>query len=416
MKEILLPGFMLGVCTAGVAQTLTCQPGTYLPPGGSVCLQALPGNYVPNAGATAQIAAPAGSFVSVFAATAATPAPPGTYVPGTGATTAVMAQPGYYVAEEGATAPQVPKPGFYTATFGATTPIGAGLVASGANQALAGARQLLGARPELAEDSGLAVAALGARRSTEQTGVAGADKLSTHTSGIVLQAQWQRAAVGGASLFAGWAEQRLSPLAAGSARSEQWLVGASRQMQGVHASLFAGQARAKVRREISELPTAEQQEAAISTQVFGVQAATGWAVPAWRAELRLAGGATRVAQKAFVETGSAGSAAGLSVQGWKQVAVPASVTLHHDLGAAALAWGLRADLNGSKALRAAPIAAPEVAVEIPVAESATRAFVGALSLKGVALGGGLRLSGALAVEAGPKASEALGRLTLNLRW
>lgn len=432
MKSLSLSGFMLSVCGASVAQS-TCTPGFYDPAGGSACVAALPGTFVPTAGATAATQAPPGSYVAVPAATIATLAPAGSYVSVAGATTANQAPPGsfvsgigataadpaplgYYVAGFGATAPQAAGAGFYTAALASTAPIGAGLLATGANHAVSGTRQLLGARPALMNDSGLALNLLGGRSDTEQDGITGTERPSTRNAGLVLQGQLQSAAAGGGSVFAGWVDQKQESLGAGSADSTLWLAGWSQQVFGLRATAFGGQARASGVREVREIAAPEQQRWSNSTRMLGVQAAAAMRLPDWRAEWRLAGGLTQYQQKAFTEAGAVGSTAGLRIERWSHLAVPVQVTMWHDLGAAGFEWGARADLNRKKALQASLTNGQTFGFEIPVGQSATQALLARLTLNGWDVGSGLRLRGAIGVEAGPKTRDLVGQLGLEKRW
>lgn len=399
MKNLSLSGFMLGVCTAGVAQTSTCGPGFYDPAGGSAC-----------------VPAPVGSYVNVPGATSATPAAPGSFVAVTGATAANLAPIGFYVAGSGASSAQAVSSGFYTPGFGASAPVGAGLLATGANHAVGATRQLLGARPAPMDDSGLAAQLLGASSSIEQDGITGAERPSSRSAGVLLQGQLQTAAAGAGSAFAGWVEQRQETLAAGTGRSTAWLAGWSQRLFGASASAFAGQSRGRGVREVREVAPSEQQSWSSTTRIVGVQAAAAMRLTDWRAEWRIAGGVTQFSQQAFTEAGSAGSTAGLRVDRWRQLSVPVQLTLWHDLGAAGFEWGARADLNGKKALQASLTNGQTFAFEIPVGQAATQALLARLTLNGWDLGSGLRLRGALGVEAGSKTREVGGQIGIEKRW
>jgi hypothetical protein len=334
----------------------------------------------------------------------------------TGATTANLAPIGFYVAGTGASSAQAVSSGFYTPGFGASAPVGAGLLATGANHAISGARQLLAARPAAMDDSGLGVALLGGRSDTEQIGITGTDRPASRSAGVLLQAQLQPAAAGAGSAFAGWVEQRQETLSAGTGKSTQWLVGWSQRVFGLRASAFAGQARAEGVRDVREVAPSEQQAWSSSTQIVGAQAAAALRLTDWRAEWRLAAGVTQYSQKAFAEAGSAGSTAGLRIDRWRQLSAPVQLTLWHDLGAAGFEWGARADLNSKKAMQASLTNGQTFAFEIPVGQAATQALLARLTLNGWDLGSGLRLRGALGIEAGSKTREVGGQIGLEKRW
>lgn len=432
MKNLSLSGFMLSVCGASIAQS-TCNPGSYDPAGGSACVAAPPGTFVaaggattatpappgtfvPASGAVSATPAPPGSFVSVSGAIAPTPAPPGFFVSATGATAANAAPLGFYVAGSGATEANAVPGGFYTADFGATAPVGAGLLATGANHAVNGTRQLLGARPAPMNDSGLAINLLAGQGATEQAGITGTERPAARSAGLVLQAQMQTAAAGGGSAFIGFNEQRQESLSAGTGKSTQWLAGGSQRAFGLRASVFAGRARADGVREVREVAVPEQQSWSTTSLVVGVQAAAAMPMPDWRAEGRFTIGLTQYRQKAFTEAGSTGSTAGLRVERWNQLALPVQLTLWHDLGAAGFEWGARADLNRKKALQASLTNGLSHSFEIPVGQSATQALLARLTLNGAELGAGLRLRGSLGVEAGSKTRDVQGQIGLEKRW
>lgn len=116
-------------------QPTPCTAGFYNG-GGTACVPADPGYYVPSAGATAQLPcmrgyfqtdsgatgcdpAPPGTFVDAIAASAATLCVPGTYQPLAAMTGCVLAEPGYSVPSSGARTP-TPCPSGYTSDAGAT--------------------------------------------------------------------------------------------------------------------------------------------------------------------------------------------------------------------------------------------------------------------------------------------------------
>jgi hypothetical protein len=104
---------------------------------GYVCVDAEPGYYVPEAGATAQIAcspgyyqpysgqisclaAPLGTYVPTAAAISATPCSEGTFSDVEAAVSCQLAQPGHYVNFQGAAGQTACSPGYYQPNFGAT--------------------------------------------------------------------------------------------------------------------------------------------------------------------------------------------------------------------------------------------------------------------------------------------------------
>jgi hypothetical protein len=116
-----------GALTASANTTLTvtpnpivCAAGTFSATGNAPCTTASPGNYVPTAGATAQIPAPAGSFVATAGATAPTLCSAGTFSATTGAITCTQAGLGFFVPTAGATSQTACGVGTTTLTLGAT--------------------------------------------------------------------------------------------------------------------------------------------------------------------------------------------------------------------------------------------------------------------------------------------------------
>ncbi len=115
---------------------LECSPGSY--DNGSGCVAADPGYYVPEAGATAQIACSPGFYQPNSEQISCLTAPLGRYVPTAGALSASLclegtysdveaavscqpAQPGYYVDFQGAAEQTACEPGFYQPFSGATS-------------------------------------------------------------------------------------------------------------------------------------------------------------------------------------------------------------------------------------------------------------------------------------------------------
>jgi hypothetical protein len=408
------------VAVAGATGATPADPGFFVPAAGATAAIPAPlGSYVPTPGASAPTLAPPGTYVAFTGSTAPTPAPAGTYVAASGATAATPAPLGTYVATTGATAPTLAKPGFYTAAPGATAPIGAGMLASGANAAVLATRQILDAAPVFAPGSALGISVLGGRATFDQEGLTGATRQSARSNGLVLHA-----GAGAHRFFAGWSEQRLEPLAAGQARGEGWLAGWSANVvraasASLHLGVFGGRSRTDGTREVSELAVAEQHRFAAEVRVLGVQLGGSLPLPVLpgNAQLALQAAAVQYRQPAFSETPSAaGTVAGLSVAGATLTTAPLRAGVRHAWSAVEFEWGLRADLNGGKNLRASLTNGQSFSFDVPLAQSSSKAAFVRLGLAGVELAPGLVLRGGVGHEAGSGARDTSVQVSLQKRW
>jgi hypothetical protein len=96
-----------------------CPAGKY--DDGTGCVDASPGYFVHDAGATSQTPCPVGTFQPASGATSCDPAPAGSYVSTTGAASATLCPVGTYQDQTGATSCNLADPGYYVDTTGAAS-------------------------------------------------------------------------------------------------------------------------------------------------------------------------------------------------------------------------------------------------------------------------------------------------------
>jgi hypothetical protein len=131
------PGYF--VSNPGATEQTACLPGTYQPNSGAInCLitdpgffvdteaavaqiACTPGTYQPNSGAISCLLATPGYFVDTEAAVAQIACTPGTYQPNSGAVSCLLATPGYFVDTEAAVAQIACAPGTYQPNSGAVS-------------------------------------------------------------------------------------------------------------------------------------------------------------------------------------------------------------------------------------------------------------------------------------------------------
>lgn len=417
-----LSGFLIGICAAAGASASTCNPGQFDEAGGSNCVPAPPGSYVPTPGANQAVLAQPGSFVPAAGSTASVLAPAGRYVDGYGATEAKPAELGFYVAVQGASAPTPVSPGFYTATVGSTAGIGAGQMAAPLNMAIDASRGILLHHQAMAQGNkpGLDVAVSAGSSRLDQAGLAAGATQDMRSKTLVLQ----HTAQGGPqawTLFGGLSDHALASNAAGSGQAQSWLLGGSRAVtwglaEPVRASVFAGHSSSDMVRRVSEVTTPEVQNHSAAVRIMGLQLATGMPLPSLAARLVVEGGVTQYTQSGVSESGAAGSTAGLTIRKSSQLTVPVFAGLQHQFERWSIQWGLRADLNPQRQLNASLNSGGSYSFLVPVRQSATSGLVGKVKFKEVPLSQGLTLSGGAELESGSKLRYQQLHVVLAKRW
>lgn len=434
-------GFLVGICaTAGASAASTCSPGYYDPAGGSSCIPAPLGSYVPTGGATAATPAPLGSYVNVTGATAATLASPGTYVNATGQTSALNAPAGsyvpssgasnyfpapvgYYVATSGASAATPAGPGNYTTGTGATAPIAGGMLASTLNMAATGVHELLGSQQAMGDTAkaGFDISVKSGSTRLDQAGLRTSSTQSLRANSLVVQHR-SGTAVSDWRLFGGFADQQLKSIAAGTGDGRTWLLGIGRGLGGapdapVFFNAYAGQTSSDIVRLVTETSPTETQKHAGTVRIAGLQLTGGMPVTVLSARLLVEGGVNYFQQAAITETATTtGTTAGLKLAQANLWTLPAFIGLEHQLPGLRIQWGWRGELNPRRELTASLASGGSYNFAIPVQGTSASAGVIRLCFSSLPLGQGFALDGGVQVEAGPKLHQQQAQLTLSKRW